>query len=200
MTTLRAVRYVLWALVAVVLAGLGWLSTQNRSTSSITELASVRLGAPFALVDHTGAAITEAAFAGKPTALFFGFTHCPEICPTTLFELSNWIETLGDDANGLHGYFVTVDPERDTPELLGDYISSFEGRVTGITGEPDKVLALADAWRVYHKKVPLDDGGYTMDHTASIFLIRPDGTLQGTIAFNENPDVALEKLKRLAAS
>jgi protein SCO1 len=196
--SLKVVRLVLWGLVAAALAFGGVLYTQQQSGSDVTMLPDVKLGAPFALVDHTGAPITEQAFAGKPVAIFFGFTHCPEICPTTLYEITGWLEQLGEDGRDIRAFFVSVDPERDTPEVLGGYIASFP-RVTGITGDAAKVAELAKAWKVYFKKQPLDGGDYTMDHTASIFLVKPDGTLQGTIAYGENPETAVEKLRRLAA-
>ncbi|MCU0831284.1 MAG: SCO family protein [Rhizobiaceae bacterium] len=198
MPGLKIVRLVLWGLVAAALAFGAVLFAQQRSGGDVTLLPDVTLGAPFSLVDHTGAPITEQAFSGRPVALFFGFTHCPEICPTTMYELSGWLEQLGDEGKDIAAYFVTVDPERDTPDVLAGYIGAFP-RLAGITGDPDGIAELARAWKVYWKKQPLDGGDYTMDHTASIFLVRRDGTLQGTIAYGENPGTALEKLRRLAA-
>ena len=198
MTAIRTVRLVLWALVALaaVFAGLVWY--QGRQ-GAMTLLPEAKLGAPFSLVDQRGQTITDADLAGKPYIVYFGFTHCPEVCPTTLADIQGWWAALGPDADRLHAYFVTVDPERDTPQLLDNYLSSFP-MVTGISGEPDKVLALAAAWKIYWQKVPLSDGSYTMDHTASVFLVRPDGSLMGTIAYGEDDKTALAKLKRLAES
>jgi len=155
-------------------------------------------GAPFALVDQKGAAITEAAFRGQPSAVFFGFTHCPEVCPTTLFELDGWLKKLGDGGKDVRAYFVSVDPERDTAPIMDAYVSNVSDRITGITGEPDKVHAMAKAFGIYWRKVDLEGGDYTMDHTASVILLDSDGTFAGTIAYEENPDAALAKLKRLA--
>ena len=153
------------------------------------------------LVDQNGQPITEEAFRGKPTALFFGFTHCPEVCPTTLFELDGWLKQVDPNATGLQAYFVTVDPERDTPEILGRYISNVTDRITGIAGDPAKIAEVVKGFRVYAKKIPLDeaqpDGDYTMDHTASIFLLDADGRFKGTIAYGENPDTAIKKLENL---
>ena len=156
-------------------------------------------GAPFALVDQKGAAITEAAFRGQPSAVFFGFTHCPEVCPTTLFELDGWLKKLGDGGKDVRAYFVSVDPERDTAPIMDAYVSNVSDRITGITGEPDKVHAMAKAFGIYSRKVDLEGGDYTMDHTASVILLDGDGAFAGTIAYEENPDAALAKLKRLAA-
>jgi protein SCO1 len=198
MNTMRTIRLVLWGLVAAMLAFGAVLWSQQRA-GDVALLPEIRLGAPFALVDQKGAPITEKAFEGRPVALFFGFTHCPEVCPTTLYEMTGWFDALGDAGKDIGAYFVTVDPERDTPELMADYLASFP-RVTGITGPVDDVAALASAWKVYWKKVPLEGGDYTMDHTASVFLVRRDGSLMGTIAYGESANAALAKLRRLAES
>jgi protein SCO1 len=195
MTAMKSIRLVLWAMVgaAIVFAAALYAAQRN----GVPMAPEIRLGAPFTLIDQTGAPITEQAMAGAPHAVFFGFTHCPEVCPTTLYEMTDWLEALGPQGSNLKAFFISIDPERDTPDVLSDYLSSFP-RVTGITGDAAGVQALADAWKVLARRVPLDDGGYTMDHTASIFLVRADGTLQGTIGYGENPDAALEKLRKLA--
>lgn len=155
-------------------------------------------GAPFALVDQSNQPITEAAFRGHPTAVFFGFTHCPEVCPTTLFEMDNWLKELGDEGRDVQAYFVSIDPERDTPAVMESYVGNVSKRIIGITGEPDKVAAMAKSFGIFSRKVPLEDGDYTMDHTASVLLLGRDGDFEGTIAYGENPKAALAKLKRLA--
>ncbi|MCC8934682.1 SCO family protein [Rhizobium sp. 'Codium 1'] len=196
---MKTVRVVLWAAVVVMAGVLGWLTYQV--TQSKEQIAEAPFGVPFQLADQNGQPITEQALRGKPTALFFGFTHCPEVCPTTLFELDGWMKTVDPDAKGLQAYFVTVDPERDTPEILGQYISNVTDRVTGIAGDPAKIAEVVKGFRVYAKKIPLDeaqpDGDYTMDHTASIFLLDADGRFKGTIAYGENPDTAIKKLENL---
>ena len=195
---MKLFRYVLWALVAAAATFATVLYVQQRE-GTVTLLPDIKLGAPFSLVDQNNAPITEAALAGKPFVMFFGFTHCPEVCPTTLYELTGYFDTLGDDAKNVGAFFVSVDPERDTPDILKSYLSSFP-RVTGITGNAAEVEALKSAWKVYSKKVPLEGGEYTMDHTASLFLVKADGTLMGTIGYGENADTALAKLRRLASS
>ncbi|MDK1378311.1 MULTISPECIES: SCO family protein [unclassified Sinorhizobium] len=196
---MKTIRIVLWAAILVMVAILGWLTydmTQSRQQAS-----SGPFGVPFALVAQDGKPITEQAFAGKPTALFFGFTHCPEVCPTTLFELNGWLEKVDPDGSKLQAYFITVDPERDTPDVLGQYVSNVSKRITGISGPPDKVLEMVKGYRVYYKKVPVDEknpnGDYTMDHTASVFLLDANGHFSGTIAYGENPDTAVQKLENL---
>lgn len=157
----------------------------------------VAFGEPFELVTHEGEPITEAAFKGAPTAVFFGFTHCPDVCPTTLFEMQAWMDELGEDGTELEAYFVTVDPERDTPEVMKTYLENFSERITGITGEPDKVAEMVKSFRIYSRKVELEDGGYTMDHTASVMLLNRDGDFFGTISYEENAETAMAKLRRL---
>ena len=196
---MKTLRIVLWAAVAVVAAALGWISYQM--TTGKEEIAAGPFGVPFELVSQTGQPSTPAAFIGKPSALFFGFTHCPEVCPTTLFELNGWLEKVDPDGTKLQAYFISVDPERDTPEVLGQYVSNVSKRITGISGPPNKVMEMVKGFRVYAKKVPLDekkpDGDYTMDHTASVFLLDSEGKFSGTIAYEENPETAVKKLENL---
>ena len=189
-------RYVLAALVVAVGVALFALTF----TIVSHEDQEATYGVPFELVDQDGQPITEAAFQGQPTALFFGFTHCPEICPTSLYELDGWLRELGDDGAEIDAYFITIDPERDTPDLLGDYVASVTDRVRGITGDPEAVREMARGFGVYFKRIELDDGDYTMDHTASIFLLDSNGAFRKTIAYGENPDTALAKLRDLADS
>lgn len=196
---MKTFRIVIWAAIAVVAAVLGWLVFTI--TASKETLNAGPFGVPFQLVAQNGEPVTEAAFTGKPTALFFGFTHCPEVCPTTLYELNGWMEKTDPDGSKLQAYFVSVDPERDTPEILGQYITNVSRRITGISGDPAKVEAMVKGFKVYAKKVPLDekqpDGDYTMDHTASVFLLDRQGRFTGTIAYGENSDVAVKKLQNL---
>ena len=200
--TLKTLRIGIWAAVGAlaVVAGGVYLYQSFYPDAQRAGIASAKLGAPFNLIDHNGNPIDQTAFEAMPTAIFFGFTHCPEVCPTTLNELALWLEELGPDGQAIKPFFITVDPKRDTPEVMKSYVSAFSDRITGITGDPDAVAALLKAWRVYAAEVPLKDGDYTMDHTASIYLVRPDGSFQGTIAFRENPANALQKLRRLAES
>lgn len=190
----RTLRIVLWAVVAVVgLSALGVYALRPQPAQGFGV-------AQFDLVDQDGNPVDETVFAGHPSALFFGFTHCPEVCPTTMAEMSSWFEALGEEGQDLRAYFVTVDPERDTPAILGDYVSWVSDRITGITGAPDQIAAIAKAWGVYYAKVPLEGDDYTMDHTASVFLLDRTGAFQGTIAYREDSAVALDKLRNLLKS
>jgi protein SCO1/2 len=199
---MRNIRIALWVAVVVLGGVIGWLTMEM--TKSREQMVEGPYGVPFQLVAQNGQPITEKAFQGKPTALFFGFTHCPEVCPTTLFELNGWMEKVDPDGSKLQGYFVTVDPERDPPELLGQYISNVTNRITGISGTPENIAETIKGFRVYAKKVPVDEkdpnGDYTMDHTASVFLLDSKGRFAGTIAYGENPDIAVQKLEKLVKS
>jgi protein SCO1/2 len=197
MTALRFVRYVSWAAVAVVAVAVGVVAWQWQVSGGVQRIAAASIGGPFALTDQTGATVTEAALQGHPTAIFFGYTFCPDVCPTTLFEMSNWLEKLGPDADRLKVYFVTVDPERDTQDALASYLSAFDPRITGLTGTPEAVDKMIKEYRVFARKVPLDGGGYIMDHTASIYLLDSKAVFTATIDYQEDPDIALEKLRRL---
>lgn len=188
-------RSILVGILLIMVAGVGWLTFDWYRGQN----AGQAYGAPFTLVDQNGEEITEAAFRGSPSAVFFGFTHCPEVCPTTLFELDGWLKQLGDEGKDINAFFVTVDPERDTPDVIGSYVTNVSDRITGVSGEPEKVLAMAKAFGIYWKKVDLENGDYTMDHTASVMLLDRAGDFAGTIAYGENPETAIAKLKRLAA-
>ena len=196
---MKSVRIVIWVAVVIMAAVLGWLSFGI--TKSPEAASDGPYGVPFTLVAQNGQPISDQAFRGKPTALFFGYTHCPDVCPTTLFELNGWMQKVDPDGTKLNAYFVTVDPERDTPAIMNQYVSNVSTRITGISGDPDKVMDMVKGFRVYAKKVPLDEkdpnGDYTMDHTASVFLLDSAGRFAGTIAYQEDPDIAVKKLQNL---
>jgi len=161
--------------------------------------ATTQIGGPFTLVDDTGATVTEKNIAGKPYVMYFGYTFCPDVCPTTLLDLSRWIKKLGPDADRLNYVFVTVDPERDTVQSMHAYLSSFDKHIRGYTGTLAEIAQIARKYRVYYKKVPSENGGYTMDHSAVIYLMGPDGQLVTVIPYQENDTSAIAKLKNLAA-
>jgi len=156
-----------------------------------------KLGASFELIDSNGNKITEAAFVGSPTVLFFGFTHCPTVCPLALHRLSLLIEKLGKDQKKLKAYFITLDPERDTWKVLNKYLTGFNNRIIGITGESEKIKILAKSWGIYSKKVPLDGDNYSIDHTALIFLLKSNGNFLKTIDFEDDFELSLKEIKKL---
>lgn len=192
---MKALRIGLW-IVAALLAGATaalFLTQANRGTAQSDQ----PFGSPFQLVDQNGETITEAALQGRPSAVFFGFTHCPEVCPTTLYELSGYQQKIVEEGGKpFQIVFVTVDPERDTPAALKEYVEALTKDVRAVTGDPEKVASMLKAWGIYSKKVGEGDD-YTMDHTATTFLIDDKGRLDGTIAYDENPDTALAKLEKL---
>ncbi len=200
MSSLKVIRYGAWAAVAALAIAAGVLitlqATKNPNSGSLIEPLSA-IGGPFQVVNGNGEIVTEKDMAGKPTLYLFGFTFCPDVCPTTLSEMQGWISTLGPDADKLNYAFVSVDPERDTPEVMRDYVAAFDDRITPLTGSREQIDAMLNAYRVYSKKVPLDDGGYTMDHSAAVFLMDADNRFVGTIAYGEAEDSAIKKLKRL---
>jgi protein SCO1 len=158
--------------------------------------APAAIGGPFQLTDQAGATVTEKDLQGHPTLIFFGFTHCPDVCPTSLFEISEILRAMGQDANKVNAWFISVDPERDNAAAMKDYLSSFDPHLKGLTGDPAAVQKVITAYRVYAKKVPLKDGDYTMDHTALIYLMDRDGRFVSPFNVNRKPDEAAADLKR----
>jgi protein SCO1/2 len=154
------------------------------------------IGGPFQLVDQNAKPITDQDLKGRPFLVFFGFTHCPDVCPTTLHEVSEILRSLGKDADRVRALFVTVDPERDTPDKLKDYLSSFDPHLVGVTGDAAAITAIGKAYRVYAKKVPLDGGGYTMDHTAIVYLMGKDGRFVAPFNIKRRPEEAAADLRR----
>ena len=154
------------------------------------------IGGPFQLTDQAGQTVTEKNLQGKPSLIFFGFTHCPDVCPTSLFEISEVLRAMGTDADRVNAYFVSVDPERDTAVAMKDYLSSFDPHLKGLTGDPDAVAKVISGFRVYAKKVPLKDGDYTMDHTALIYLMDRDGKFVAPFNLKRPPEEAAKDLKR----
>src|SRR5438552_8071907 len=158
--------------------------------------APAAIGGPFQLTDQAGQAVTDQNLKGKPTLIFFGFTHCPDVCPTSLFEISEVLRAMGKDADRVNAYFVSVDPERDNNGAMKDYLSSFDPHLKGLTGDPEAVAKVLSAYRVYAKKVPLKDGDYTMDHTALTYLMDRDGKFVAPFNLNRKPEEAAADLER----
>jgi protein SCO1/2 len=144
----------------------------------------------FALVDQNGKAVTERDVAGRPYLVFFGFTHCPDVCPTTLFQMSEMLKAMGEEGRNLQALFISIDPERDTREALKNYLSSFDERIVGLTGTAASVEAAVRAFRAYARKVPTNDGDYTMEHTAYVYLMDKNNRLVGTVNLKRPPEEA----------
>ncbi|EIG60743.1 SCO family protein [Bradyrhizobium canariense] len=154
------------------------------------------IGGPFQLTDQNGKPVTDKNLKGKPTLIFFGYTHCPDVCPTSLFEISEVLRAMGKDADKVNAVFISVDPERDTPGTMKDYLSSFDPHLEGLSGDPAETAKVITSYRVYAKKVPTKDGDYTMDHTALIYLMDRDGRFVSPFNLKRTPEEAAVDLKR----
>jgi protein SCO1/2 len=194
----KRIRIAAWVAIAVILAAAGAAYVLRPNLGSLKGQLplSAQIGGPFELTTHDGKRLSSAELKGTPFAMFFGFTHCPDVCPTTMLELSNVIKQLGPDADRMRFFFVSVDPERDTPEHLKVYLSNFDPRIAGLVGTPAEIAAVAKAYRAFYEKVATKDG-FTYNHTALIYLMGRDGRLAGTINYQEPEDVQLKKLRRL---
>ncbi len=182
-------------LALVIAAGLGGFliadtarlsggpAVKTRVIGTTGTVAGASIGGPFTLTNHRGEVVTEKDFLGKHTLIFFGFTHCPDICPTTMNEIAFALDQLGDRAKDVNAVFVTIDPERDNPEALGDYMELFDKRISGLTGTPEQIAGVAKAFRIFYAKnisaderaKPKEDRFYLMDHSTITYLMSPTG-------------------------
>jgi protein SCO1 len=158
---------------------------------------SAAIGGKFSLVDQNGKPFTDADLKGKWNLVFFGYTHCPDVCPTTLNDLSLALDQLGAKEKDVGIVFISVDPDRDTPAVLKSYVESFGGPIEGLTGTPDQVAEAAKDYKVYYAKHPRSDGGYDMDHSALIYIMDPQGRFTATFTPDENSDSMATRLKKL---
>ena len=195
----RASRIALLAAVfglgLVLCFGLVLLATGRLGSGSTVQQAAA-VGGPFRLTDQDGKPISNEDLRGKPFLMFFGFTHCPDVCPTALFEASEVLRALGPDASRTGMLFVSVDPERDTPAVLKDYLSSFDPHLRGVTGTPAEIAAVAKTFRVYYRKVPLEGGDYTKDHTAIVYLMDKQGRFVAPFNMKRPPEEAAAELRK----
>jgi protein SCO1 len=203
---LRVLQIALWAAAAMAVAAYAYLTWGRPAPSP--EVAAARdavalmngeaeIGGPFSLVDQNGQPFTQANLIGRPTALFFGFTLCPDICPNTMAELSAARAALGPEADALQIVFVSVDPARDTPEILKVYADAFSQPLVALTGSPEAVDAMVRAYRVYVRQVPLEAGGYTVDHTSFLFLLDAQGQFVEIVRYEESVEGLTERLRAL---
>jgi protein SCO1/2 len=195
------VRIILWALVAVALVAFAFLSFRPTRTPSPQSQPMVMssIGGPFTLVGSDGKPFSSAKLAGKPYAIFFGFTHCPDVCPMTLARMVKLRHELGAGDRPFEIVFVTVDPERDGPAEVGKYAELFNSPITGLTGSPAQVEQVKKQFGIFSKKVPDGSGDYSVDHTATVLLFDRNGRFTATIAPEEQDPAALAKLKRITA-
>lgn len=194
---LRAIRIALWIVVALAAAAAAILYVQRAPQPA--DEAALALGAPFVLTDSQGRKFDSRSLEGKPHVLFFGFTHCPDVCPNTLARLAKLRTQLGKGDDAFQILFVSIDPERDTPAELANYVKMFNTPVTALTGTPQEIGDVTRSFGVYARKAPTEGGDYTMDHSAQVLLFDADGTFRGTIAFDETDDPALQKLRNITS-
>jgi len=198
---LGKLRFVLWGFVAIAAAALAFLLTRpapELPAPSATELPLASIGGPFTLDGADGQPFSSASLAGKPFAIFFGFTHCPDVCPTTLARLTKLRRLLGQGDEAFRIVFVSVDPERDGPAEVGAYAKLFATPVIGLTGTPAQIEQVKKQYAVFSAKAPGAGSDYSVDHTASVFLMDRAGKFVATLAPEESDAVALAKLKRVA--
>jgi protein SCO1/2 len=170
------------------------LANSNNGGPKMQQVAAI--GGPFSLTDQNGRTVTDEDLKGRPFLVFFGFTHCPDICPTTMFEISEILRKLGPDGDRVRAVFITVDPERDTPQAMKDYLSSFDPRMIALTGDEASIAAVAKAYRAYYKRVPQGEDGYTMDHTAIVYLMGKDGRFISPFSMKRTTDQAAADLRK----
>jgi protein SCO1/2 len=181
-------------LVAGVLIGLAF---RDQAKGVAGNPLAGAFGGKFSLVDQNGKPFTEANLQGKWNLVFFGYTHCPDVCPTALNDLSLALDQLGPKEKDVGIVFISVDPERDTPDVLKSYVESFGGPIEALTGTPDQVAQAAKDYRVYYAKHPLPGGGYDMDHSALIYIMDPQGHFTATFTPDDTSDKMVERLKKL---
>jgi protein SCO1/2 len=197
---MRQVRIFLWIAVAIALLVTGYLLTNKPQapTTAVQTTDLVKFGGPFTLVDAKGKPFSNAELNGKPYAIFFGFTHCPDVCPTTLARLVKLRQQLGGE-RPFEIVFVTVDPERDGPSEVGKYTELFNSPIIGLTGSPAQVEQVKKLFGIFSQKVEQPGGDYSVNHTSTVLLFDRRGGFGGTISPEEQSDAALAKLKRISA-
>jgi protein SCO1/2 len=158
---------------------------------------NIQMGGAFHLIDQNGRPVSDRDLLGKPTVMFFGFTYCPDVCPTTLADMSAWLKALGPDADRLNVLYITIDPERDTPARLKSYLTAFDPHIRGLSGSPKAIAEAAHDYNVYYQKVPLQGGEYTMDHSTLIYLIDAKGHMAELVQYGSPKDHVVASLKRL---
>ncbi len=199
---LRWIRFGLFLLVAFALGLSVHLALQHvqqpLGSQSAEGSGAALIGGPFALVNHEGKTVTPQDFAGKHMLVFFGFTHCPDVCPAKLNNISIALDRLGPLAGEVTPIFITVDPERDTPERMAQYVSNFSARIVGLTGTQEEVRRAAQAYRVYFAKVEMPESasGYLMDHSAFTYLMDENGQYVTHFAYGDSIEKMTERLRR----
>lgn len=190
---------VLIAAVCAVVAGIAanYVADRFLAPPPAPQASRPAIGGAYTLTNHRGETVTEQTYRGKTQLVFFGFTHCPDVCPTALTLVSGLIDQLGPAAAQMQPIFITVDPERDTVEAMARYVEAFHPSLVGLTGTPEQIADAAAAFRVLYQKVPQSDGGYFMDHSASVYVMAPDGSFRATLDIHESVEVARQRLLKI---
>jgi protein SCO1/2 len=198
----KHLRYVLWAVVATLALWLGILVLESNQSNPAGQstVASSSFGGPFTLVGADGKPFSSSELAGRPYVLYFGYTRCPDTCPTTLNRLVHLRRQVGLGDDSFKIVFITVDPERDGPKEVGSYQKAFGAPIIGLTGSPAQIDQVKKEYGIFSQKVPEGGGDYSVDHTATVLLFGRDGKFAGTIAPDEPDTAALGKLKNLTAA
>ncbi|MGZ2260122.1 SCO family protein [Roseobacter sp. A03A-229] len=198
MTQRTALKYAAAGIAAINLTlVVGWWQVDGPGAPEQTGLRPVALSEmEFRLSDHEGNEVRPETLIGSPTIVFFGFTYCPDVCPTTLSDISGWLDDLGEETEGMNVVFITVDPERDTVEAMAEYVSYFHPSIRGWTGPEGEIARAAQGFRARYERVPTDGGDYTMNHTASVFLFDAEGRFTTMIDYHEPREFAVPKIRR----
>jgi len=182
-------------MLAIVAAGALWrLGDEVALSPRAAGQGEAMVGGAFSLVDAGGGRVTDADFRGRFMLVFFGFTYCPDVCPTALAVIAAALDRLGDKAGRVVPIFVSVDPERDSPVAVGEYVASFGARFVGLTGSAQDIAVAAKAYRVYYKKRAIEGGSYTVDHSSVIYLMGPDGKYVTHFAAEMGPDAMADAI------
>jgi protein SCO1 len=193
----RVIAVTLAGLLVLAAGGLLSLAFRDNPKGAAGTLLASAIGGPFRLVDQNGKPFGDSDLKGKWHLVFFGYTNCPDTCPTALNELSLALERLGKERDAVAIVFITVDPERDTPEVLKPYVANFDAPIVALTGTAEEVAQAAKAYRVYYAKHPRPDGGYDMDHSAVIYVMDPQGRFAATFTPDSTAEAIAERLQKL---
>jgi cytochrome oxidase Cu insertion factor (SCO1/SenC/PrrC family) len=195
----RGLTYIIVAVAAVVVGIAAWFLTPGPSEApdqgTGTALTAADIGGPFQLTDHHGKRVSDGDFRGRYMLVFFGFTHCPDVCPSTLRDISMALDHLDDEAEAIQPLFITVDPERDDVEAMADYVTAFDSRILGLTGTREEIDRATAAYRIYSARIPLGDDDYTVDHSAFTYLLDREGRYLAHFSFGVDPEEMAEGIE-----